>query len=49
MDYLRVLVEIYLKQIGINAEVITKPIEEKLSEGAAYVVCQKVNKPQKKD
>lgn len=28
MDYLKVLMELYLKQNGIDAEVITKPIEE---------------------
>lgn len=32
MDYLKLAAEIYLRQIGIDAEVTTKPIEEKPKE-----------------
>lgn len=32
VDILKLATEIYLKQIGIEAEVITKPIEEKSKE-----------------
>lgn len=32
VDILKLVTEIYLRQIGIDAEVITKPIEEKPKE-----------------